>query len=450
MIQHMEDASDVWTALERMSKGGRYARKLRLRRELQMITKSSAEGIQGFVARLRRICVDLMAVGVSVSDDESIPALLAGLPTAYSMVVTVIESTEGEPTLEDVVTKLLKTEARVAREETAAAHMAAPPRPRKETRTCHSCRKPGHLQRDCYARIKAEQEGSQAKALMAGLSASSSTAWLLDSGASHHVCSNRAMLGDLRESRVKPVIRANHGVAQVVGQGTLRLRAPVRGLCKVVVIRDVLCVPDFVTKLLSVGKLNDQGMPVTFVRDMSVIGPYEATLAFAKRRVGLFHLTAEPAHAGKSSDEGSGAVFVTTVACPKRAMLWHRRFGHLGFMNLSVLQQHGLVRGLDVPQDVFAQLEALDCAVCQQTRPWQPRGSSDSRSTHVLQLLHLDVCSPMQVPSLGGARCVVTVLDDFSRLSVVKCIAAKSDVQTVLPAMIKLLETQSGCRAQKV
>jgi transposase InsO family protein len=68
----------------------------------------------------------------------------------------------------------------------------------------------------------------------------------------------------------------------------------------------------------------------------------------------------------------------------------------------------------------------------------------------VLQLLHSDVCGPMHVPSLGGTRYVVTVLDDFSRLSVVKCIAAKSDVQTVLPAMIKLLETQSSCRVQKV
>jgi transposase InsO family protein len=38
----------------------------------------------------------------------------------------------------------------------------------------------------------------------------------------------------------------------------------------------------------------------------------------------------------------------------------------------------------------------------------------------------------------------------FSRLSVVKCITAKSDVQTVLPAMLKLLETQSGCRVQKL
>jgi transposase InsO family protein len=224
----------------------------------------------------------------------------------------------------------------------------------------------------------------------------------------------------------------------------------VRGLGKVVVIRDVLCVPDFVTNLLSVGKLNDQGMPVTFVRDMCVIGPHEAPLAFAKRRDGLFHLTAEPAQAGKSVDESRGAVFLSTAACPKRALTWHRRFGHLGLKNLGVLQQHGLVRGLDVPQDVFAKFEAIDFSVCQQTRPRQPGKSSNSRSTHVLQLLHSDVCGPMQVPSLGGARYLVTALDDFSKLSVVKCIAAKSDVRTVLPAMIQLLENQSGCRVQRM
>jgi transposase InsO family protein len=131
-------------------------------------------------------------------------------------------------------------------------------------------------------------------------------------------------------------------------------------------------------------------------------------------------------------------------------MLWHRRFGHLGFANLGVLQRHGLVRGLDVPQDVFAKFQALDCSVCQQTRPRQPRKSSDSKSTYVLQLVHSDVCGPMQVPSLGGARYPVTVQGDFSKLSVVKCIAAKSDVLTVLPAMIQLLETQSGHRVQRM
>jgi transposase InsO family protein len=68
----------------------------------------------------------------------------------------------------------------------------------------------------------------------------------------------------------------------------------------------------------------------------------------------------------------------------------------------------------------------------------------------VLQLLHSDVCGPIQAASLEGARYFVTVLDDFSDLSVVRCIAIKSDVQQVLPAMIQLLETQSGCRVQRL
>ena len=229
-IQHLENADDVWKALERTCRGGTYARKLRLRRELHHIVKSSSESVQSYVARLRRVCVDLMAVGVRVTDDESIPALLAGLPAAYEMVVTVIESSEDELTLEEVVTKLLNTEARVARDEPAEAHMVAPPvpQPRKEVRTCHHCGKKGHLRRDCRQRMQSEQQGSQATALMAGLGASS-TAWLVDSGASHHICAQRDLLSDFLDSSVKSVLTANHGVAPVLGQGDVRLRVTVHG-----------------------------------------------------------------------------------------------------------------------------------------------------------------------------------------------------------------------------
>jgi hypothetical protein len=44
------------------------------------------------------------------------------------MVVTVNENSEEELTFQAVVTKLLNTEARVVREETAEALVAAPPR----------------------------------------------------------------------------------------------------------------------------------------------------------------------------------------------------------------------------------------------------------------------------------------------------------------------------------
>jgi hypothetical protein len=180
-IQNLKSADEVWDILEK-TRGGVYTRKLRLRRELHHSVMSGGESVQMYVARIRRICADLLAVGVTVSNDEVVSAPLAGLPAAYGMVVTVIESSEEGLTVAAVVTTLLNTEARVAREETAEAHVAAPPRftPHTETRTCHYCGKPGRLQHDCRARIRAEQNGSQAKALMAGLGVSSSTVWLIE------------------------------------------------------------------------------------------------------------------------------------------------------------------------------------------------------------------------------------------------------------------------------
>jgi hypothetical protein len=156
---------------------------------------------------------------------------------------------------------------------------------------------------------------------MAGLGASSSTARLVDLEASHYVCSDRNMLSNMRKSNVKSMITANHGVVVVKGQGDVQLRVSEHGVRKIVKNCDVLYIHDLMANLLFVGKLADQGMPVTFLRDQRVVGPLEAPFAFAARHDGLFCLNAEPARAGEASDEGCGAVFVTTVACPKRAML---------------------------------------------------------------------------------------------------------------------------------
>jgi hypothetical protein len=84
-IQRMNNARDVWEALERTSRRGKYARKLRLRLELHKVVKSSSEGIQSYVARPRRICVHLMAwVSASVMMNLFQPVSLAcPQPTAW-------------------------------------------------------------------------------------------------------------------------------------------------------------------------------------------------------------------------------------------------------------------------------------------------------------------------------------------------------------------------------
>ena len=49
-------------------------------------------------------------------------------------------------------------------------------------------------------------------------------------------------------------------------------------------------------------------------------------------------------------------------------------------------------------------------------RPKPEQGSKRS-----LSLLHMDLCGPMRVASLGGKKYVLVIVDDFTRYTWVKC-----------------------------
>ena len=50
------------------------------------------------------------------------------------------------------------------------------------------------------------------------------------------------------------------------------------------------------------------------------------------------------------------------------------------------------------------------------------------RSTRKLQLVHSDICGPMQTQSIGGAKYFVTFIDDYSRCCAVYFMKYKSEV----------------------
>ena len=50
------------------------------------------------------------------------------------------------------------------------------------------------------------------------------------------------------------------------------------------------------------------------------------------------------------------------------------------------------------------------------------------RSTRKLQLVHSDICGPMQTQSIGGAKYFVTFIDDYTRCCAVYFMKCKSEV----------------------
>jgi transposase InsO family protein len=111
----------------------------------------------------------------------------------------------------------------------------------------------------------------------------------------------------------------------------------------------------------------------------------------------------------------------------------------------------GLVDGVKVSAEAFRAEKPSVCEPCimgKQTRQSFP--TSESKSTEPLQLVHMDLCGPMPEPSLGGHRYVATILDDYSKLSVVIPLQKKKQVAAVVQEHLNQLELQSGKKVKAV
>ena len=118
----------------------------------------------------------------------------------------------------------------------------------------------------------------------------------------------------------------------------------------------------------------------------------------------LYHLNCEPV---LPVTEQASAV------CEHSADLWHQRLGHVNAKYLIDLSQREMVTGMKLPKE--AQLSFCEGCVegKMHRQPFKSVGESH-HSSRKLQLVHSDVCGPMD-ESLGGKRYFVSFIDDYSR-----------------------------------
>lgn len=73
-----------------------------------------------------------------------------------------------------------------------------------------------------------------------------------------------------------------------------------------------------------------------------------------------------------------------------------------------------------------------------------PFPTEGSRAQNALELIHSDVCGPMEVSSLGGARYFVTFIDDFTRKVFIYILTKKSEVFEKFKEFKALVENKLG------
>lgn len=121
----------------------------------------------------------------------------------------------------------------------------------------------------------------------------------------------------------------------------------------------------------------------------------------------------------------------------KQSLLWHRRLGHLNLQDLCKLKS--VVTGMEFnsPKKVEP---CVECLKGKQSR--FPFSNSTNRATSILELVHSDLCGPMEEQSLGGARYFITFLDDFTRKVFVYFLATKTGVREIFESFKAMVENQ--------
>jgi len=104
---------------------------------------------------------------------------------------------------------------------------------------------------------------------------------------------------------------------------------------------------------------------------------------------------------------------------------------------LKILVERNLIPGLKSVNLLFCE----HCVTSKQHRLMF--GRSTSRSKHILELIHSDVWESLEM-SLGGAKYLVSFIDDYSRRLWVYPIKKKSDVFAIFKEFKAKLELESG------
>ncbi len=236
LIGDPTDPCVVWKKLADQFEKKTWATKLDLRRRLHALRLRDGEPVQEHIKSLTEIFDSLCIAGDAVdavSDEDRVVHLLASLPDSFSVLVTALEANENVPKMEVVTERLLHEDRKMRQksdaEETTQTETAMPSRvPRRQSQKCYHCGMSGHIKRFCRqlkteqeqefqekqkqkkshrAATSREQEGSDSESsgfvATHALSVSNSRerdTWIVDSGATCHMCHDRKQFSTFNES----------------------------------------------------------------------------------------------------------------------------------------------------------------------------------------------------------------------------------------------------------
>lgn len=461
--QYVRDArtsKEAWTKLAQVFEDKGLYRRVVLLRQLHHAEYCHYDSMSEYIDKIMVLVQQLADIGRVIDDAEVAELLLSGLPEEFDALVSNLETaciTTGLSS-ELVRTRLLQEEFRknsnvngVNSGGSSATNVAFVSK--RKSVVCHYCKKPGHFKAKCF-KLKRDQKknGGDKTLLVSAMIAHSADDWIVDSGCTSHMCNNKDLISDYRNI-TNLVCIANSDKLESEGLGNVNISLNNNDVRKIL---DVMHVPQLSSNLLSVSKMVEKGLTVTFSSDGCSI--YESCkvvgscIGTAKNRNGIFVLdgfvcksVSEVERSSKllqKIGQETGKNAIATLCVP--VDVWHKRLGHLSLKGMSALKD-GFASGV-MFQNSDAEQKLKGCVSCLEGKQIKKSfpNSAAKRTDKPLELIHSDVCGPMQECSWGGARYLLTFTDDYSRKTFGYLLRNKSEVMSCFINFKALTEKQTG------
>ena len=122
--------------------------------------------------------------------------------------------------------------------------------------------------------------------------------------------------------------------------------------------------------------------------------------------------------------------------------LWHRRLGHRDPEAVIKLSREKLADGIK-NEACTKLLKCINCMKGEMARKTIPKKSS-TRAQQLLDLIHTDVCGPMNTQTPGGKKYFLTFIDDYIGYAVVYVLHSKDEVSLKLHEYIAYVNNKFG------
>ncbi|KAI5332050.1 hypothetical protein L3X38_022178 [Prunus dulcis] len=258
--------------------------------------------------------------------------------------------------------------------------------------------------------------------------------WYIDSGCSNHMTGNGSLLIDIRTNMVGTVQMPNGELVNVAGMGTLAIDTT-KGRKY---IKEVMYLPGLKENLLSVGQMDEHGYYLVFGGKLCSIfeGPSLECLVIKveMKRNRCYPLALLP------NDH-----IALKASVSNSTWTWHKRLGHLHLKGLRQLKEKNMVHGLPFMEKVDGVCDG--CQFGKQHREWFPKNQA-WRASNPLELVHVDLCGPMQNESIAGNKYFMLLIDDCTRMVWVYFLIYKSDALNCFRKFKSMVELQSGLKVK--